>query len=107
MYVGMIIDYKLSPLLGIPIRWQTKITQVDEGNSFTDFQQVGPYKLWKHFHEFVPHKNGVLIKDTVDYELPMGLLGSLVHSLMVRKILNNIFDYRYQVLETLFNKQKE
>src|SRR6187401_257172 len=52
MYEGMTIDYKISPLLGIPMRWQTKITQVDEGKSFTDFQQIGPYKLWNHFHEF-------------------------------------------------------
>ena len=107
IYEGMIIDYKISPLLGIPMRWQTKITQVDEGNSFTDIQQKGPYKLWKHFHEFVPNKNGVMMKDTVDYELPLGLMGSIANSLMVRKKLNNIFDYRYQVLETLFNKQKE
>ena len=107
MYVGMIIDYKLSPLLGIPMRWQTRITQVDEGNSFTDIQQKGPYKTWNHLHEFIPNNNGVMMKDTVDYELPWGLMGSLAHSLIVRKQLNNIFDYRYQVLETLFNTQKE
>ena len=106
IYAGMIINYKVSPLLGIPMLWQTRITQVDEGNSFTDIQQRGPYKLWNHFHEFIPNKYGVLMKDTVDYELPWGLIGSIVHSLLVRKKLNNIFDYRYQVLETLFNTQK-
>src|SRR6187549_924203 len=81
MYVGMIIDYKLSPLLGIPMRWQTRITQVDEGNSFTDIKQKGPYKTWNHLHEFIPNNNGVMMKDTVDYELPWGLMGSLAHSL--------------------------
>ena len=54
MYEGMILEYKISPLLGISMRWQTKITQVDQGKSFTDFQQIGPYKLWHHFHEFTP-----------------------------------------------------
>ena len=103
----MIIEYTISPLMGIPMPWQTRITQVDEGKSFTDFQQIGPYKLWNHFHEFIPNKNGVLMKDTVDYELPLGLLGSVAHTLMVRKKLNTIFDYRYQVLEKLFGPQKE
>lgn len=107
MYEGMIIDYKISPLLGIPMRWQTRITQVDERKSFTDFQQIGPYKLWNHFHEFIPNKNGVLMKDTVKYELPVGLLGDIAHSLMVKKKINHIFDYRYQVLEELFNTKKE
>lgn len=107
MYEGMTIDYKISPLLGISMRWQTRITQIDEGKSFTDFQQQGPYKLWNHFHEFIPNKNGVLMKDTVKYELPLGLLGDIAHSLMVKKKVNHIFDYRYQVLEKLFNSKKE
>lgn len=104
IYEGMIIDYKVSPLLGIPMRWRTRITQVDEGRSFTDFQEKGPYKLWNHFHEFIPNEQGVLVKDTVDYELPMGLLGEIAHTLMVRKKLQHIFDYRHRILEQLFNK---
>jgi ligand-binding SRPBCC domain-containing protein len=107
MYEGMIIDYKISPLFCISMRWQTKITQVDERKSFTDFQQTGPYKLWNHFHEFIPNKNGVLMKDTVNYELPLGVLGDIAHSFMMQKKINHIFDYRYQVLEKLFNKKKE
>lgn len=104
IYEGMVIDYKVSPLLGIPMRWRTRITQVNERNSFTDLQEKGPYKLWNHFHEFIPNEQGVLIKDTVDYELPMGLLGKIAHTLMVQKKLQHIFDYRYRVLEGLFNK---
>ncbi|MBL7706333.1 MAG: SRPBCC family protein [Taibaiella sp.] len=104
IYEGMIIDYKVSPLLGIPMRWRTRITQVDEGRSFTDFQEKGPYKLWNHFHEFIPNEQGVLVKDIVDYELPMGFLGQIAHTVMVQKKLQHIFDYRYRVLEGLFNK---
>jgi Uncharacterized conserved protein len=104
IYKGMIIDYKVSPLLGIPMNWRTRITQVDEGRSFTDLQEKGPYKRWNHFHEFIPNEQGVLVKDTVDYELPMGFLGKIAHTVMVRKKLQHIFNYRHQVLEDLFNK---
>lgn len=107
IYVGMIIDYTISPLLGIPMRWKTKIIQVDDGRSFTDFQQEGPYKLWNHFHEFIPNEKGVLIKDKVDYELPLGFIGTIVHSLIVRKKLQRIFEFRHQILEELFNTKKE
>ena len=107
IYEGMIIDYKVSPLMGIPIKWQTVIMQVKELNSFTDFQKRGPYKLWKHLHEFIPNERGVLMKDTVEYELPYGVIGKVAHSLIIYKKLQNIFDYRYQVLEKLFNTEKQ
>ncbi|MBY0067508.1 SRPBCC family protein [Empedobacter falsenii] len=104
IFEGMLIDYSVSPLLGIPLKWQTKIIQVEHQKSFTDFQQKGPYKYWKHFHEFIPNEKGILMKDTVEYELPFGVLGNIVHSLLVKKKLNKIFDYRQHVLKKLFNK---
>ncbi len=101
---GMVIDYTVSPLLKVPLRWRTQITQVQPNKSFTDFQQKGPYKYWNHLHEFIPNKGGVLVKDTVDYELSFGFLGQIVHRLFVKKKLAAIFDFRYRVLEKRFNK---
>ena len=104
IYEGMIIDYTVSPILGIPLKWRTRITQVDTLKSFTDFQQKGPYKYWNHFHEFIPNADGVLMKDTVDYELPLGVLGTVAHRVFVKKKLESIFDFRYQFLEKQFKK---
>lgn len=101
---GMVIDYIVSPLLEVPLKWRTRITHVEPNKSFTDFQEKGPYKYWNHFHEFIPNKDGVLMKDTVDYELPFGFLGKMVHRLFVKKKIADIFDFRYRVLEKLFNK---
>lgn len=103
IFEGMIISYTVSPLLKIPLKWRTRISQVQLNRSFTDFQEKGPYKYWNHFHEFIPNKDGVLIKDTVDYELPFGILGNIAHRIFVKKKLAQIFDFRYGVLEKLFN----
>jgi len=105
IYEGMIIDYFVSPLFGIKLKWQTEITQVDKEKSFTDFQKKGPFKLWNHHHEFVPNGEGVLMTDTVTYELPLGFLGEIAHKIMVKNKLENIFSYRYKILETKFNKR--
>ncbi len=105
IYEGMIIDYKVSPLFNRPLRWRTVITHVNAPNSFIDFQQKGPYRYWEHFHEFTANETGVLMKDRVRYQLPLGILGRLMHSWVVRKKLHHIFDYRYKVLEQLFNKK--
>lgn len=104
IFEGMIIDYTVSPILGIPLKWRTRITEVVPNRSFTDFQEKGPYKLWNHHHEFIANENGVLMIDKVDYELPFGVLGNLAHTLFVKKKLEKIFNYRFHILENLFNK---
>jgi ligand-binding SRPBCC domain-containing protein len=52
MYAGMIIQYTVKPLFGIPLRWVTEITQIDELKYFIDNQIQGPYKVWHHEHHF-------------------------------------------------------
>lgn len=105
IHEGMLIDYYVSPLLGIKLNWQTEITEVNFQKSFTDFQKKGPFKLWNHFHEFILNDKGVLMMDTVSYELPFGFLGEIAHSVMVKKKLEHIFDYRFKILEETFNKK--
>ncbi|CEJ69676.1 hypothetical protein BN1195_01978 [Chryseobacterium oranimense G311] len=105
IYEGMLIDYYVSPLFGIKMKWQTEIIKVDFQRSFIDFQKKGPYKLWHHHHEFIPNEKGILMKDTVDYELPLVFLGEIAHTVFVKKKLEYIFDYRYAVLEEMFNKK--
>ncbi|AQX00314.1 SRPBCC family protein [Elizabethkingia anophelis] len=105
IYEGMEIDYLVSPVLGIPLKWRTRITQVNYKKSFTDLQAKGPYRYWNHYHEFIENDKGVLMKDSVDYELPFGLLGKLAHSLFVHKRLKSIFEFRYNFLEGYFNRK--
>ncbi len=103
MYEGMIISYKVTPLLGIKTTWVTEITHIKEKSFFVDEQRVGPYSLWHHQHHIEPSKNGVLMKDIVSYEPPFGIFGALANSLFIKKKLNEIFDYRKKVLENKYS----
>lgn len=107
IFPGMEINYSLTPLFGIPMKWKTRITQVDHRKSFTDFQENGPYRHWSHYHEFLENEKGVLMKDTVEYELPLGVLGRIVHRLLVREKLENIFNYRREMLSNIFQPEKQ
>lgn len=102
MYEGMMIAYRVRPLLGIPLSWITEIRTVKEKSFFVDEQRKGPYRIWHHEHHFKPVEGGVEMTDIVSYALPMGWLGKLMHTLVVRKKLEEIFAYRYQKVETLF-----
>jgi ligand-binding SRPBCC domain-containing protein len=98
-----VIDYMLTPIAFLPLRWKTLISKVDEPNCFTDTQLKGPYKLWEHTHTFTETKGGVLMQDHVKYILPFGIIGKLFHP-VVKKRLDYIFDYRYNKLNQLFNE---
>ena len=103
MYPGMIISYKVSPLLSIPTTWVTEITQVEKHKFFIDEQRVGPYTMWHHQHFLVETKDGILMTDIVTYKPPFGILGSIANSLFIKKKLKSIFDYRFVSLEKIFN----
>jgi ligand-binding SRPBCC domain-containing protein len=105
IYTGQVIHYTITPLLGIPLAWTTRIIQVDPYVSFTDYQSKGPYAYWNHHHLFEANSEGGWMTDTVDYELPMGLIGRWTHTWIVKSKLEEIFDFRQQVLAKFFPKQ--
>lgn len=102
MYEGMIITYKVKPLLSIPTTWVTEITHIKPMEYFVDEQRVGPYALWHHEHFVESIKGGTLMRDIVTYKPPVGILGSLANKLFIKQKLNEIFSYREKVLKDYF-----
>ena len=103
MYAGQIIQYKVSPLFGIKLGWMTVITVVQEQSYFVDEQRFGPYTLWHHKHFFEAKDNGVLMTDLVHYALPLGFIGRIMNTLIVKNKLKTIFNYRTIKVDELFN----
>jgi ligand-binding SRPBCC domain-containing protein len=103
MFPGQIIQYRLTPVLGIPFRWVTEITHVKEGEYFVDEQRFGPYSFWHHKHFIYPTENGVVMEDVVDYKIPLGILGKLAHMIFVKYKVKQIFTHREKALNEIFN----
>ncbi len=104
MYQGMIISYKVSPMLGIKLDWVTEITHVKMMEYFVDEQRIGPYNLWHHQHKIEPIEGGVLMTDIVTYQPPFGILGTIANALFIKRQLKEIFAYRTLAIETRFGK---
>ena len=104
MYPGMIITYEVKPLFGIKTPWMTEITQVKELEFFIDEQRVGPYKMWHHQHFIEPIEDGVLMRDIVTYIPPLGFLGAIANKILIKKKLNEIFDYRTLAVNKRFGE---
>jgi ligand-binding SRPBCC domain-containing protein len=98
---GTLIDYQLK-LRGLPIKWQTIISEWNPPRLFVDEALKSPYKQWIHRHTFTQiEPNETLIEDEVRYRLPLEPFGDLAH-FYVKKELNYIFDYRSKVIKEIF-----
>lgn len=107
IYPGMIITYKVSPLLGIKLNWMTEITHVKDMEYFIDEQRFGPYALWHHQHHFKEIKGGVLMTDILNYAIPYGPIGTVANALFVGKQVQKIFTYRDKAINEMFGVYKE
>lgn len=102
---GTRIQYRLR-LNGIPVRWESVIAEYDGERGFADEQVRGPYRYWYHRHLFREVPGGVEVKDVVEYELPFGPVGRLVHRLVVRGQLERIFGFREAKMAQLFGPSR-
>jgi ligand-binding SRPBCC domain-containing protein len=102
MFAGQIIQYIVTPIFGIKTNWVTEITHVIDKKYFVDEQRFGPYALWHHKHFIKEIEGGIEMEDSIDYKLPFGILGRLVHPILVKPKLTEIFNYRTKKLIELF-----
>lgn len=100
MQAGARIEYTIR-WRGLPIRWLTEIEEWTPGKRFVDVQVRGPYRLWHHTHRFEAVRDETVLEDEVRYALPLGPIGDCAHSLLVRRDVEEIFDFRAQQIHEL------
>lgn len=104
IYPGQLIEYRVKPILGIPVYWMTEITQVERLRYFIDEQRFGPYRFWHHQHHFRETAKGTEMTDIVHYRNPLGFIGDWADQLFVRQRLRGIFDFRLKKVEEVFGR---
>jgi ligand-binding SRPBCC domain-containing protein len=97
---GDLLEYGFR-IFGLPIRWTSRIASWRENESFSDFQERGPYAYWLHTHTFRDADGGTELNDRVEYALRLGFLGRLLTSALVRRELQRIFNHRAAAIESL------
>ncbi len=99
---GTLIDYTIR-LMGFTVHWRTLITKYNPPYDFVDQQIKGPYTFWHHTHTFKEIDGGVEISDNVQYAIPMGIIGGLLHSIFIRNDLKKIFSHRKTVIDNILS----
>jgi len=87
----------------IPVIWKARISNVSE-SGFTDTAEKGPFAVWRHKHEWLPHPEGTLLRDTVTYSAPGGPFAAIAHALFVNKNVAAMFAHRHAVTKRELEK---
>ena len=104
---GTRLTLTIRPVPFSPIRlpWVAVIEDFRWLQGFCDIQLSGPFRYWRHCHTVQPDANGTLLHDSVEYELPLGPLGSLADKLFIRRQLAATFRFRQRRTLELLAKQ--
>ncbi len=91
-----VLRMHLGPL---PRTWVAVHTAFEDGVSFSDRQESGPFAFWEQTHRMVPEgPDRSFLEDEVHYRLPLGWLGALGGSALARGKLESLFAYRHALL---------
>jgi ligand-binding SRPBCC domain-containing protein len=102
IYPGLILTYQIKPIARIPLTWATEVTHIKENEYFVNEQRFGPYAFWHHQHHFRPLANSVEMTDIIHYGVPFGMVGRMLHPLLVEKKVKDIFEYRKKKIKNIF-----
>ena len=83
---------------GIPLTMTSRITALEFPTSFTDEQVSGPFKAFRHVHEFQSLATGSIMTDRVEFTAPFGFLGRLAENLFLRRYLMRLISNRGRFL---------
>jgi ligand-binding SRPBCC domain-containing protein len=101
----IVTSFRILPSLPFRAQWIAQITEFEWNRYFADIQSRGPFKSWHHLHEFeVQMRNGVngtVLRDRIEYEVGLGLLGVAAQKIFVRRELARTFGHRHGVLGEL------
>lgn len=86
----------------LPVEWIAIHTEYAPPHLFADRQASGPFAYWLHRHHMLDDgQGGTLLRDEVEYALPLGLIGRYLAAGFVRRKLERMFDYRHETTRRL------
>lgn len=91
----VVLRVKVGPFA---VDWVAEHTEYEPERLFADRQVRGPFAYWYHRHRFLDDgRGGTILRDEVDYRLPMGKLGDWLGTRFMESKLQKLFGYRHEI----------
>lgn len=86
---------------GMRQRLTVKVVEFERPRLFVDEMTEGRFKAFKHIHEFFPSKKGTLMKDTLIWTSPFGIVGRVVDRVLLERHLSDLVTKRNKILKEI------
>lgn len=79
---------------GVPLQMTSRITEMQTPDYFVDEQVKGPFRRFRHVHEFSQDSAGTTMVDRIEFEAPFGPIGRLAEKLVLGRYLQWLIETR-------------
>lgn len=83
---------------GVPLRMTSRITEMEAPDYFIDEQVKGPFKWFRHFHEFSHDEDGTTMVDRIEFAAPFGPIGRVVEKVVLARYMQKLIVTRNHYL---------
>ena len=84
--------------LGVVWRMTSRVTELEAPHRFVDEQVRGPFARFRHEHTFTAVPGGTRMVDEIVFRAPLGVLGRIAESLVLRRHLRRLIAERNRSL---------
>jgi ligand-binding SRPBCC domain-containing protein len=85
---------------GLRLSLTSRVTEFESPLRFVDEQTKGPFRRFRHEHVFESTASGSVMTDRVSFTAPLGVLGRLVETLVLKRYLTRLIEERGRFLAT-------
>ena len=86
---------------GMRQRLTVEVVEFERPWLFVDEMTEGRFKSFRHVHEFVASDGGTLMRDTLTWSSPFGIIGRIVDKLLLERHLRDLVGKRNLMLKRI------
>ncbi|MCB5275417.1 hypothetical protein BJG92_02965 [Arthrobacter sp. SO5] len=79
---------------GVPFQMTSRITEMQIPDYFVDEQVKGPFRRFRHVHEFSRDSAGTTMVGRIEFAAPFGPMGRLAEKLVLGRYLQRLIETR-------------
>ena len=83
---------------GIPWTMTSRIIELDRPHRFVDSQVTGPFRSFRHEHEFSAVTDGTLMVDRIRFTAPFGPVGQIAEQALLGRYVKHLIETRNRYL---------
>jgi len=91
----------VSSRFGVRQKLTVRVIEFERPRLLVDEMTEGNFRMFKHIHEFAPKDAGTVMRDTIRWTSPHGILGRMVDKLVLERHLRKLVSGRNARLKEL------